>query len=132
MGCHRDRRPQMPVMLQSPDYNPGRHSDILSKFCDNVFGIGACICEFAIPASRNETARGESVCLCFLSGLLWIINPLQKHIPFSVQNQMRGFVEEREPELIVGFVSKAQLNKRLFSIEPACCSTHSGSFDLWS
>ena len=72
----------------------------------------------------NQEATRPRIGFCLILFLFLAIGAFKKHIAFAVKQDVRHFVEEGEPELVVLLVAEAQLDQRQFRREPAGCATH--------
>ncbi|MDO8738148.1 MAG: hypothetical protein Q7J17_04150 [Candidatus Deferrimicrobium sp.] len=74
----------------------------------------------------DEPGGGKSVRFLFL----FVIDPvpIQKNIPFAVAEYVPRLVEEGKPQVIVGLVPQAKLDKRFVAGQPPGSATHWRAF----
>ena len=106
-GCLRPRQPdfeiialvpfQLALVLKPPHHNAGRNAKPGRQSPDGGLAIVAPLHKLRQVCRRNQRVGGELVRFVFLVAVS--VAAFEKDIPFAVQKNVAGFVEEGEPQL---------------------------------
>ncbi len=119
------------IVLNPAHHNPRGDTELLCESLNLRFVEKIGIKESLIPVWRDEQVLSKPVRLLFfftatdLSTALTF--GLYEDLLFPMKKDMACLVKEREPEMVITFATKAQLNKCLCGTYPSCGTVEMGA-----
>src|SRR5262245_18308532 len=108
-------------MLQAPSHDSRSYAKAIGKSADGRHTEIIERTEVFVFGRWNEEIAGEGIgfCLARVAGGGFWIAVFDEHGSFAMLQDMGRFVEEGEPEVIIGLASQAELDQCLRGMEPA-------------
>src|SRR6266853_1501601 len=123
------RASQYSVMLESANNDAGSDPKFICKATDRSAAPAIQPPELSVFSLWNQPFLCKRIRLKFLFVLGSILG-FNDNSPFPVKQNVRGFVEKGEPQMIVGLVAETQLNQGIRLRQPFGRSPSAGFWQL--
>src|SRR5258706_5100529 len=124
------RAGQYSIVLESAKNDAGSDTKFISKAADCSAASAIQPPELSVFGLWNQPFPCKRISLKFLL-VLGSILCFNDNSPFAMKQNVRSFVEEGEPQMIIGLVTEAQLNQRNRLRQPSGRSPSASFWQLW-